>query len=204
MATTDALLAQYAKNPASEWKCKEAAITLLIAVTVKGFTMRHGASAVNANVDVGKYFAGHIQPELSASDINASPIIKVLTQHPLAFVVASAIASCVCVCLTVRVDNGLLEHLQAACIKFVSTFRNQLPKANLVNFIPIVGNFLRAKSHVVHSYAASAIERILSVRETMDAKKVQPQEKTLLYSVCSLLLLSLTRFSLLCRASPWQ
>lgn len=166
--------------------------------------MRHGASAVNANVDVGKYFAGHIQPELSASDINASPIIKVLTQHPLAFVVASAIASCIR--LTVRVDNGPLSHLQAACIKFVSTFRNQLPKANLVNFIPIVGNFLRAKSHVVHSYAASAIERILSVRETMDAKKVQPQEKTLLDSACSLLLLlfSLTRLSLLCRASPWQ
>lgn len=38
--------------------------------------------------------------------------------------------------------------VKASCIKFVCTFRNQLPKAGLVALLPIVANFLRSTVYV--------------------------------------------------------
>ena len=67
-----------------------------------------------------------------------------------------------------------LPVVKASCIKFVSTFRNQLPKAGLVALLPQVANFLRAKPYVVHTYAASTIERMLTVRERLGATKGIP------------------------------
>ena len=71
-----------------------------------------GVSEINADSDVGTFFATHIQPELQGANIDQLPVVK------------------------------------ASCIKFVCTFRNQLPKAGLVALLPIVANFLRSTVYV--------------------------------------------------------
>ncbi len=52
---------------------------------------------------------------------------------------------------------------QASCIKFLSTFRNQLDTSMLVSSIPVLCRFLSAKSVVVHTYAAVALEKLVMV-----------------------------------------
>ena len=86
-----ALLQQYAANPAANWKAKDAAIYLVIALTLKGSTSRLGATQTNSLVNLADFCQSHVLPELQA----ATP------PHPI---------------------------LVADAIKFVTTFRVQLPR----------------------------------------------------------------------------
>lgn len=55
--------------------------------------------------------------------------------------------------------------LKAGALKFFTLFRNQIPKQIALQFFPHLVRFLGAESNVVHSYAASCIEKLLLVKE---------------------------------------
>lgn len=55
--------------------------------------------------------------------------------------------------------------LKAGSLKFFTMFRNQIPKAVAVSLLPDVVRFLVSESNVVHSYAASCIEKLLLVKD---------------------------------------
>ncbi|KAI3438113.1 hypothetical protein D9Q98_000554 [Chlorella vulgaris] len=55
--------------------------------------------------------------------------------------------------------------LKADALKFVTTFRSQLPKETQLGLFPALINLLGSESNVVHSYAAIAIDRLLAMKE---------------------------------------
>ena len=55
--------------------------------------------------------------------------------------------------------------LKADALKFLTTFRSQVPKALCLELMPNVAALLNAPDNVVHSYAALAVERLLTVRD---------------------------------------
>jgi hypothetical protein len=54
---------------------------------------------------------------------------------------------------------------QTDALKFVTVFRSQLPQPTLLALLPPITALLGSESVVVHSYAATAIERFLALRE---------------------------------------
>jgi len=54
--------------------------------------------------------------------------------------------------------------LKADAIKYVITFRSVLPRDVILSVLPYMVNLIKAKSPVVHSYAANAVVRILTLR----------------------------------------
>jgi exportin-2 (importin alpha re-exporter) len=54
--------------------------------------------------------------------------------------------------------------IKASAIKFVSTFRNQFSTEQLTALMPLLIAHLASPSVVVHTYAAFAIEKILTVK----------------------------------------
>ena len=71
-----------------------------------------------------------------------------------------------------------LPVLKADAIKYVMTFRSQLGHGELLASIPCLINLLTASSQVIHSYAAIALDKILSM-ETADTKKPVIQKEEL-------------------------
>ena len=55
--------------------------------------------------------------------------------------------------------------LKADALKFLTTFRSQVPKALCLELLPHIAALLGARDNVVHSYAALAVERLLTVRD---------------------------------------
>lgn len=55
--------------------------------------------------------------------------------------------------------------LKADAIKFVTTFRVQLPKQVALTLMPHLVRFLLSESNVVHSYAALCFEKLLIIRD---------------------------------------
>ena len=54
--------------------------------------------------------------------------------------------------------------IKASCIKYVLTFRSQLGPALVKSSLPVLVAHLKAESHVVHTYSAAAIEKILIMK----------------------------------------
>jgi exportin-2 (importin alpha re-exporter) len=55
--------------------------------------------------------------------------------------------------------------LKADAIKFVSTFRNQMPVDAMEQLFPLLLNCLEPSQFVVHTYAAACLERLLTVKD---------------------------------------
>lgn len=55
--------------------------------------------------------------------------------------------------------------LKATCIKFVTTFRQQLPAEIYRAVFPHLVGMLRDPNYVIHSYAATCVERMLTVKD---------------------------------------
>lgn len=72
----EALLGQYKQNPVANWKSKDAAIYLVIALGVKSSTFALGATETNQGVNVLAFFSQHVLPELQEADVNNKPILK--------------------------------------------------------------------------------------------------------------------------------
>ncbi|XP_059097421.1 exportin-2-like [Tigriopus californicus] len=58
-----------------------------------------------------------------------------------------------------------LPVIKADAIKYVMTFRSQLPPETIKACLPLLIPFLRAESHVVHTYAAAAVDKILIMKK---------------------------------------
>lgn len=124
-----AMLAEYAQSPDTNWKPKDCAMYLVLALTVRGKTGAQGATTTNQLVNVLDFYQQQVLPELQDTDINRRPILK------------------------------------ADALKFITTFRSQLPKDMCIAVFPNIIKLLRAESFVVHSYAAIAVERWLALKE---------------------------------------
>jgi exportin-2 (importin alpha re-exporter) len=55
--------------------------------------------------------------------------------------------------------------LKADALKFLTTFRSQIPKAQCLELLPSIAALLGVPDNVVHSYAALAVEKLLTVRD---------------------------------------
>jgi len=55
--------------------------------------------------------------------------------------------------------------LKADALKFIWTFRQQLPKTMYTALMPLIVNNLKSKNYVVYTYAAACLERLLCVKE---------------------------------------
>lgn len=69
--------------------------------------------------------------------------------------------------------------LRATCIKFITTFRLMLPKDVYLTAFPHLVALLKDRNYVVHSYAATCVERMLTVKEPV----TPGQPVTLRYSL---------------------
>uniref|UniRef100_A0AAR2IME0 Exportin-2 n=1 Tax=Pygocentrus nattereri TaxID=42514 RepID=A0AAR2IME0_PYGNA len=124
----NSMLTEYAKNPAVNWKHKDAAIYLVTSLASKAQTQKHGITQANELVNLSEFFVNHILTDLRSPNVNEFPVLK------------------------------------ADAIKYVMTFRSQLPKEQLLETVPLLVAHLRAESTVQHTYAAHALERLFTMR----------------------------------------
>lgn len=74
---TEHYLAEYAKNPGSNWKSKDTATYLFSAIAAKGVaTSSHGVTATNNFVSITDYFQQNLAADLISED-GVHPILKV-------------------------------------------------------------------------------------------------------------------------------
>ncbi|KAI2659250.1 Exportin-2 [Labeo rohita] len=66
--------------------------------------------------------------------------------------------------------------LKADAIKYVMTFRSQLPKEQLLEAVPLLVAHLQAESIVQHTYAAHALERLFTMRGANNTTLITPTE----------------------------
>lgn len=71
-----AMLAEFAKNPAENWKNKDAAIFLVTSLAAKGQTQKHGVTQTSELVNVSDFFQAHILPELQPSNASGHAVLK--------------------------------------------------------------------------------------------------------------------------------
>eukprot|EP00124_Ichthyophonus_hoferi_P004893 Ihof_evm2s604 gene=Ihof_evmTU2s604 len=75
-AYVDAMLQEYAKNPAANWKSKDAAIFLITSLTVTSTVQTMGATKTNVLVDVNDFYIKFIVPDLQSPTIDVMPVLK--------------------------------------------------------------------------------------------------------------------------------
>lgn len=75
-AYVSAMLEEGARDPARNWKSKDCAIYLVVALTVKGQTAAHGATQTNELVGIVDFFRSSVLPELTSAHLNTLPVLK--------------------------------------------------------------------------------------------------------------------------------
>ncbi|KAI8071011.1 exportin-2-like protein [Gongronella butleri] len=70
-------LETYKKNPQAEWKAKDTAIFLLVAISAQRATNLHGVTRTNALVNVVDFFTSNILGDLQSEVNQGVPILKV-------------------------------------------------------------------------------------------------------------------------------
>jgi len=79
--------------------------------------------------------------------------------------------------------------VRSACIKYIMTFRSTLPRDLTVSSLPLLAALVADKSIVVHSYASTAIEKILIIKlanfTPVTAEELMPCFETLLTNLFS-------------------
>ena len=71
-----ALLEQYQSSNMMNWKAKDAALHLVLAVSVISSSALTGASTLNPKVNILDIFNSHVMPEVSDRNVNDRPIVK--------------------------------------------------------------------------------------------------------------------------------
>lgn len=158
------MLQQYGQNPGQNWKAKDCAIYLVMALTVRGNTAAKGATTTNQLVNVMDFFSQHVLPELQSQQLDERPVLK------------------------------------ADALKYLTTFRSQVPKDTCVQVRilkcsallcfsrSLMGQYvhlqifqqlvvlLGSDSNVVHTYAAVAVERLLAQKVRCHLLTVQKEQ----------------------------
>jgi len=70
------LLEEYEASSRTAWQKKDAALHLVLAVSVTAATAAAGASSINPGVPVMQIFGAHVMPEINDSDVNARPVLR--------------------------------------------------------------------------------------------------------------------------------
>ena len=152
------MLEQYRST--MNWKAKDTALHLVLAVAVMSTSANMGAGELNPNVNILDIFNSHVLPEIHDMDVNARPIVKVLpcTSHLLAPYLALFLT-----------HLPTLEYLtlvtKADAIKMICVFRTHLQAPFLLALLPHIIRHLNSKYVVVQTYAALCIERFLTVKD---------------------------------------
>eukprot|EP00928_Gymnodinium_smaydae_P076155 TRINITY_DN5913_c0_g3_i1.p1 TRINITY_DN5913_c0_g3~~TRINITY_DN5913_c0_g3_i1.p1 ORF type:complete len:1066 (+),score=253.50 TRINITY_DN5913_c0_g3_i1:716-3913(+) len=68
--------------------------------------------------------------------------------------------------------------LRASALKFVTVFRNQLPREQISGILPAVCACMGARSPVVHTYAAICLEKLVSVKDREASGQAVPRYDT--------------------------
>lgn len=129
------LLQEYSKDQKNQWVLKDAAMYIVLALSVKGSTKVKGVTKTNAYINIIDFFETQVLPELQGADLEAKPVLK------------------------------------ADCLKFISIFRSQLPNEAYPVLVPIIARYLSSDNFVIHTYAAHALERLLSVKDDNGAPR---------------------------------
>jgi exportin-2 (importin alpha re-exporter) len=84
-----------------------------------------------------------------------------------------------------KIDS--LPILKADCLKFLAAFRSQLPPDASAMLIQTMIRFLASNQYVIHTYAAAAIERLMSVKENgvarVNSATITPMVESLLVAL---------------------
>lgn len=118
--------------PQVDWRNRDTAIYLVIALGWKSGTLMRGVTETSSLINVVDFFVKFVRPELVESAKNAGNL-------------ASPI-------------------LTADLIKYVISFRNQIPVDGCKDVLAVCGNLLGAREPVVRCYAAACMERILTMK----------------------------------------
>ncbi|KAK1272184.1 Exportin-2 [Acorus gramineus] len=73
-------------------------------------------------------------------------------------------------------DANVVPVLKADALKFFIVFRSQIPKHVALSLLPDVVRLLALENNVVHSYAASCIEKLLLVKDEGGALRFTPAD----------------------------
>jgi len=69
-------LAAFQADPRENWRAKDTAVFVVLALSARGRTEERGATKVAAVVDLDVFFQTQILPELQAPDVNGFPLLK--------------------------------------------------------------------------------------------------------------------------------
>ncbi|CAN0047642.1 unnamed protein product [Ascophyllum nodosum] len=67
---------EYGANPSANWRSKDAALQLVLALSVRAQSKAGGVSKTNAFINVMDVFTTHVLPEIQDADVDARPIIR--------------------------------------------------------------------------------------------------------------------------------
>jgi exportin-2 (importin alpha re-exporter) len=70
------MLQKFASSPQQNWTCKDVAIHLMLAVSIRTESRMGGVSETNENVNILDFFAFHILPELQDLSPSVRPMVK--------------------------------------------------------------------------------------------------------------------------------
>ena len=102
------MLQQYGQNPEQNWKAKDCAIYLVMALTVRGKTAAQGATTTNQLVNVMDFFNQHVLPELQSHQLDQRPVLKADSLKYLTTFRSQVPKD---ICVQVSLDIAMLLHL---------------------------------------------------------------------------------------------
>ncbi len=81
-------------------------------------------------------------------------------------------------CLPELQNPALNQHhvLRADAIRYLTTFRSVLPRELVVGSLPLLATHLTSRSHVVHTYAAHCLERLLVMKGSDNTSVIKPDD----------------------------
>ena len=70
------MLADYATDPANKWKSKDAAIQLMMGISIRRESTQYGVSEISQGVNVLEFFQAQVLPELQDCNHASRPVVK--------------------------------------------------------------------------------------------------------------------------------
>ena len=152
------MLQQYGQNPDQNWRAKDCAIYLVLALTVRGKTAAQGATTTNQLVNILDFFNQHILPELQSPQMDQRPVIKADALKYLTLFRSQIPKDiCVQVCHFVHGVAQIAAAVQARDSSYLD-FDWTIALQVVQRLVTLMGS----DSNVVHTYAAVAVERLLA------------------------------------------
>ena len=108
--------------------------------------------------------------------------------------------------VAIELDPTQQTHdiIVADAIQFACTFRNQIPGEELLRLVPLLGTHLARDGVVIQSYAASCLERILTVPGKISRPSLLPFFGSLFEALFAVSDRALLRASGNADSAPWE